>query len=102
MEAAEKDILLAELKNRLDITWACDEATDNKLLLILEGCMDGLRKRAGNPNLVFEGEVRSLLFDFCRYDYNNRREEFDGAFRGDLVRLRLLEGFDCGKPATEL
>ncbi len=95
------ETLMAEWKNRQDITWEADDQTNAKLLGIVERGMDALRSRAGNQDLVFEGETKSLLFDYCRYDFNNSRELFDSAFRAELNVLRLREGFGLGQFTTE-
>ncbi len=95
--ATTAETLMAEWKNRQDITWPTDQQTDKKLLGIVERGMDAIRQRAGNDEIVFEGTIKSLLFDYCRYDYNNCRELFDDAFRAELNVLRLREGFGLGK-----
>ncbi|MEG2617762.1 MAG: hypothetical protein RR998_08365 [Oscillospiraceae bacterium] len=100
-ELAEQQIideLLKEWMNRQDMNWAAgDEATKTKLSGILERGMAYLRKSAGVPSLAFAGDIKSLLFDYCRYDLNNCREEFAAAFVAELTTLRLEEGFCCGK-----
>lgn len=95
------EALLEEWLNRQDITWATDEAERSKLYGIVQRGMDALCSRAGNPALLFLGETKSLLFDYCRYDLNNCRELFDSAFTGELTMLRLREGFGCGTESTE-
>jgi hypothetical protein len=97
---SETDRLFEEWVNRQDMTWAIDDASQAKLRGILERGMEAIRSRAGNPALSFEGENKSLLFDYCRYDLNNCRENFDTAFTNELTMLRLREGFGCGKDAV--
>ncbi|MDD3429305.1 MAG: hypothetical protein PHG02_04800 [Oscillospiraceae bacterium] len=100
VQSTEKEIedLLAEWMNRQDITWAAEDApTKQKLRGILERGMAYLRNSAGAPSLSFTGDTKSLLFDYCRYDLNNCREEFAKAFTADLTLLRLTEGFHCGQ-----
>lgn len=36
-----------------------------------------------------EGAARSLLFDFCRYAYNNASEYFEENFSQEILRLQL-------------
>ncbi len=98
----EIDNLLNEWLNRQDMTWAVDDASKGKLRGILERGMEAIRSRAGNSALAFEGENKSLLFDYCRYDLNNCREQFDAAFAHELTMLRLREGFGCGKGETAM
>lgn len=81
--------LLEELKNYLDITWE-DEGTDKKL--------DGILNRAKNILSEYAGEALSfdsnqetekqLLFDCCRYIYNNSLEDFKVNFGAELITLR--------------
>ena len=81
--------LLEELKNYLDITWE-DEGTDKKL--------DGILNRAQNILSEYVGEALSfdsdqetekqLLFDCCRYIYNNSLEDFKVNFGAELITLR--------------
>lgn len=93
----EMETLLIEWMNRQDITWETSESDKDKLRGILERGMAYLRKCAGTPTLIFSDETKSLLFDYCRYDINNCREEFASAFAAELNMLRLSEGFNCGK-----
>ena len=39
--------------------------------------------------LFFEEEVKQLLIERCRYEYNNGLEDFEKNFRGELQRLIL-------------
>lgn len=36
-----------------------------------------------------EGSAKSLLFNFCRYDYNNAAEYFEENFAGEILRLQI-------------
>lgn len=81
--------LLEELKNYLDVTWT-DDATDNKL--------SGILKRAGIILSEYAGETltfddtqeheKQLLFDCCRYIYNNALEDFKTNFAAEITMLR--------------
>ncbi len=81
--------LIEELKNYLDITWK-EESTDNKL--------EGILKRAGVILSDYAGETlnfgdtqeneKQLLFDCCRYIYNNALEDFKTNFGVELLILR--------------
>ena len=69
--------LLEELKNYLDITWE-DEGTDKKLDGILNRAQNILSEYAGEA-LSFDSDQeteKQLLFDYCRYIYNNSLEDF--------------------------
>lgn len=79
--------LIEELKNYLDITWR-DEATDKKI--------SGIMKRAGKILSEYSGEAltfedeqeKQLLFDCCRYIYNNSLEDFKNNFAAEILMLR--------------
>lgn len=69
-----------------NVCWACEEA------------MAHLRKISGNPGLDFsDPDDRNLLIDCAWYFLENLRSEFDREYGGDLINLRLREGFGCGK-----
>lgn len=81
--------LLEELKNYLDITWE-DEGTDKKLEGILNRAKNILSEYAGEA-LVFDSAQeteKQLLFDCCRYIYNNSLEDFKTNFGAELITLR--------------
>ena len=57
-----------------------------------------LRRIAGNPELDFSApDDRNLVIDCAWYFLENRRAEFDREYSGELIALRLREGFGCGK-----
>lgn len=63
-----------------------------------EEAVGHLRSISGNPNLTFEDpEDRNLLITCAWYFLENQRAEFDQAYSGDLIALRLKEAFGCGK-----
>lgn len=83
--------LLEELKNYLDITWE-DEGTDKKLDGILNRAQNILSEYAGEA-LSFDSDQeteteKQLLFDCCRYIYNNSLEDFKVNFGAELITLR--------------
>lgn len=69
--------LLDELKLTLDITWE-DDLTNRKLAGILSRAQTELNDYAGTE-IDFQSETaeRQLLFDLCRYIYNNAAEDFE-------------------------
>lgn len=82
--------MLDELKNYLDITWN-DEKTDSKLSGILRRAESIISSYAG-VTLDFElnSSEKQLLFDCCRYIYNNALEDFGKNFHSELVMLRAV------------
>lgn len=80
--------MLDELKNYLDVTWS-DDSTDAKLSGILERAENTLRSYAGyEPDFAADSHEKQLLFDCCRYIYNNSFEDFSKNFRSELIMLR--------------
>lgn len=80
--------LFEEVKNYLDITWE-DPATESKVAGILSRSQDVLSKYAGEE-LDFSDETeKQLLFDCCRYIYNNCFEDFKTNFSAELLILRM-------------
>ena len=81
--------LLSELKNGvLDITWD-DPDEDRKLIGILTRAKYKINKYAGaeidyNTDL----NAKQLMFDLCRYMYNNASEDFEKNYNSELLMLR--------------
>ena len=80
--------MLDELKIYLDITWT-DDVTDKKIEGILTRAISTLQSYAGYEiNFKTEQNDKQLLFDCCRYIYNNALEDFKTNFHAELVMLR--------------
>lgn len=80
--------MINELKNYLDITWD-EPATDEKLQGILNRATATLNNYAGATiDFTAENNEKQLLFDCCRYIYNNVFEEFKTNFSAELITLR--------------
>lgn len=75
-----------------------DTEYQSNVRLACEEAMAHLRKIAGNPGLDFsDPDDRNLLIDCAWYFLENLRAEFDREYGGDLIILRMREGFGCGK-----
>lgn len=88
--------MLDDLKNYLQITWE-DEETNKRVSGILSRATALLNKYAG-VEIDFDKneDERQLLFDCCRYIYNNSLAHFEKDFSGDLISLRAqyaVEGY---------
>lgn len=96
----QDDALYQALLNRMNITWLPDEKTEQNIRNAMDEAADYLRKIAGNPDLTFyEGERRTLLITCAWYIVESKRADFECAYSGDLIQLRMEEGFGCGKEA---
>jgi len=80
--------MIKELKNYLNITWS-DDDTDTKIQGILDRATAILNNYAAT-SIDFGVAVnhKQLLFDCCRYIYNDAYEDFKHNYREELIMLR--------------
>ncbi|WP_042682555.1 phage gp6-like head-tail connector protein [Anaerosalibacter massiliensis] len=81
--------MLEELKNYLRITWSEE---DTELLFLLERGRNYLNRLIG-LELDYEKDdlPKELLFNYCRYSYNNSTEYFTQNFHDEILYLQLYE-----------
>lgn len=81
--------LLAAARNYFDITWV-DEAGDSRLSGILTRGMAYLDRIAG-ASLDYSADAapRALLFEYARYAREGVLAEFEPAYIGELISLRM-------------
>ena len=84
--------MLEEVKDHLQITW--DDEVSRIEDIIARG-KSNLEELTG-VELDFEtpGQARTLLFEYCRYDYNNAADLFEENFQRQILRLQLNEAAD--------
>jgi hypothetical protein len=81
--------MFQELKDYLKITW---DNEDSYLQSIITKGEEYLKDLTGTGlDFEKEGQAKSLLFDYCRYYYNNAIEYFEGNFQQEILRLQLKE-----------
>ena len=91
-------VLYRNVLNRMNITWEPDEAMRCNVENAIEEAQDYLRNVAGNPGLSFAaGELRGLMATCAWYIIENKKADFIQEYAGELLGLRLREGFSCGK-----
>lgn len=79
--------LLAELKNRLRITWDDEDVELNR---IINRAKAYFKKLAGKSfSFGPDDDETELLYERCRYVYNNAADEFEKNFERELKRLIL-------------
>ena len=84
--------MLQEIKDYLKITWDDEDAT---IQGIIDRGQSNLNELVGAElDFLVEGQARSLLFNYCRYDYNNAVEYFEENFQREILRLQLNTGVD--------
>ncbi|MGL5869183.1 hypothetical protein [Clostridium chrysemydis] len=84
--------MLKELKEYLNITW---DDFDSKLQNSIDASIEYLNYVSGTT-LDFESSSfnKSLLFNRCRYDYNNALEYFEVNFQRELTQLQIMNSGD--------
>ena len=94
--------LYQDVLNRMNITWEPDEKTVKNIRNAIIEAEDLLRNHAGSRDITFyEGELRSLLIICAWYLVENKKADFEQEYSGDLINLRLREGFGCGKETVD-
>jgi hypothetical protein len=92
LNASEKQAMLNDIKNYLDITFM-DYALDKKLTGIMERGAAYLTGIAGaDLDFLTENVERQLLMDYCRYANANCIEDFERNFSSELLMLRIGRG----------
>lgn len=87
--------------NRMGFTWELDMQQADNVKAAIEEAEALLRARAGSPALdLTVPEHIGLLINCAWYLVNNRRAEFEEDYRAEIVNLRLVEGFGCGKETS--
>jgi hypothetical protein len=79
--------LLQDLKLKLNITWV-EEETENRLNAILEDAKLALDFKLGAEVDYSSGMERSLLLNYCMYEWNNCINEFDDNYFNNIMQLR--------------
>lgn len=80
--------LLEELKSKLKITWNDEDADLSDSIARGQAYIQGLT----GTTLSFDaGEPKTLLLEYCRYDYNNAVEYFEENFGSRIMRLQYTE-----------
>lgn len=96
--AQVNDALYEAVLNRMNITWEPDEKLAQNIRNSIEEANSYLCHMAGNYLVSFDsGEKRTLLITCAWYIVEGKRADFAREYSGDLIALRLEEGFGCGK-----
>ena len=79
------DIILSDVKEHLRVTWNEEDIRIGKMIQRGQAYLQTLC----GTSLSFdkEDDVKQLLLERCRYEYNNSLEDFEINFRGELMRL---------------
>jgi len=82
--------LLEPVKSYLKISWDDEDEEIERLINRGQSYLNELT--GAELDFETEGHARSLLFDYCRYAYNNATEFFEENFRTAILRLQLMTG----------
>ena len=82
--------MLEAVKDYLKITWDDEDAAIQDIIDQGEAYLNELS--GAELDYTQKGLARSLLFDYCRYVYNNASEYFEENFREEILRLQLMTG----------
>lgn len=85
--------LLVDVRTKLNIL-SSDEQTDNKIVQIIASAKSHLRRfHPGLTTEDFEDDrnpAKSLLLNYCLYDYSNAADQFDADYKRELLDLRHI------------
>lgn len=81
--------MLQEVKDNLRITWNDEDLRLNNIIARGKSYL----KELTGTELDFdkEGQPKSLLLNYCRYDYNSALEYFEENFQREILRLQFVE-----------
>lgn len=90
-EPTADELLLAAVRNYLDITWV-DAAGDVKLSGIIARGKKYIDSVAGTAqDYSVEDKPRELLLDYCRYARSNALNEFQTNYLSELLSLQISQ-----------
>jgi hypothetical protein len=90
---------LNSIKGYLRITWNDDDGAVSDLIARGKAKINELT--GADQDFDTEGLARSLLYDYCRYAYNNASEYWEENFQREILRLQLIEGVKEAGDETE-
>lgn len=82
--------MLQRVKAYLKITWDDEDTAITDLITRGKKKLEGLA--GAELDFDTEGLACSLLFDYCRYAYNNASDYFEENFQREILRLQLKTG----------
>lgn len=86
--ASVPSVLLADVKNHIDITWE-DEATDNKIReLISQGTVYMDSKYGTTADYTVPGMPRTLLMEYVRYARDNALDVFENNYISMILAMQ--------------
>lgn len=88
LDSAQKKKLLSDVKDRLNITWD-NENTDKRLFSMIEDAELYLNHLLGAEcDYSAPGMFRKLFLNYAMYSFNHCEDEFEEAYRKDILKLQ--------------
>lgn len=86
--------MLESVKKYLRITW---KSEDDDIERMIERGKSQIERLTGT-SIDFEEDLvaQDLLFDYCRYSYNNALEYFEDNFKSQILALQIHEAIRVG------
>ena len=82
--------MLQEVKDNLKITWDDEDAS---LIKMVDRAIDNVNDLIGvELDFDINNQAKTLILNYCRYDYNAALEYFEDNFSKEILRLQLKEG----------
>jgi len=82
--------LLTELKSKLKITWN-DDSTESRLKQVISSAKPTLTFKLGlSEDFDFTQSriEQSLFLNYCMYEWNNCANQFDSAYKNEIMQVR--------------
>lgn len=84
----DMDLLLEQVKRKLNITWEDDDTTD-RITEIIESAIPTLKHKLGIYDSDFDfaasGMENMLFKNYCLYEWNHCVNEFDDNYANDIA-----------------
>lgn len=104
MSYAENDIPdadLARARRKLNITWE-DSDTEEKLRETILDAEDWLNDKLGaEMDYSAPGQARQLFLNLLLYVWNDSKDQFEGAYKSDILTIRHQNEVKAAKEAAE-
>jgi hypothetical protein len=86
-------MLLNDVKEHLRITW---DEEDQRITKIIKRGQAYLQDICGT-SLSFdkEDQIKQLLLERCRYEYNNALEDFETNYKSEIMRLIVKKAIEA-------
>lgn len=85
------ELLLTQVKRKLNITWE-DDDTNDRVKEIVDSAIPTMIFKLGIADQSFdfsvEGQENMLFKNYCLYEWNHCVNEFDGNYSNEIAQLR--------------